>query len=127
MNDAPLPARKSLVLVVGAGASKEVNLPDGEELKQAIASSLGFGVEKMSQVVGGDHKIVEVLYQLAQQPGNQRGDIKPYLRSAALIRNAMPQAQSIDNFIDSHLFTPLTRLSLHISSRHGRRGTAAHS
>jgi len=102
MINAPLPTRKSLVLVVGAGASKEVNLPVGEELKQAIASSLGFRVTDMSQVVGGDQKIVEVFYQLAQQPGNQRGDINPYLQTATLIRNAMPQAQSIDNFIDSH-------------------------
>ena len=45
MNDTPLAAHRSLVLVVGAGASKEVNLPVGEELKQAIASTLGFRVE----------------------------------------------------------------------------------
>ena len=102
MNDVPRPAPKSLVLVVGAGASKEVSLPDGEGLKHAIASSLGFRVEKVFQVVGGDQKIVEVFYQLAQEPGNQRGDINPYLRASALIRNAMPQAQSIDNFLDSH-------------------------
>jgi hypothetical protein len=102
MKDTPLLDSKSLVLVVGAGASKEVNLPVGDELKQAIASSLHFRVENMYHVVGGDQKIVEVFHQFAQQSDNQRGDINPYLQAATLIRNAMPQAQSIDNFIDSH-------------------------
>ena len=100
------PPRKSLVLVVGAGASKEVRLPVGEELKQAIAKSLSFRVENMSRIVGGDHTIVEAMYQLVQQPGNQRGNVNPYLHSASLISGAMPQAQSIDNFIDSHRSDP---------------------
>lgn len=102
MTPAPVPNRKSLVLVVGAGASKEVNLPVGNELKAAIASTLAFRVENGYSVFGGDPQIVEVFYQLVRQPGNQRGDINPYLRAATLIRDAMPQAQSIDNFIDSH-------------------------
>ncbi len=102
MNDAPLLDGKSLVLIVGAGASKEVKLPVGDELKQAIASSLNFRVENMYDVVGGDQRIVQVFHTLAQQTGNQRGDINPYLKAATQIRNAMPQAQSIDNFIDSH-------------------------
>ena len=95
--------RKSLVLVIGAGASREVNLPVGEELKQAIALSLSFRVVNHGYgIEGGDSKIMEAMYQLVQQPGNQRGDVNPYLRAASLIKEAMPQAQSIDNFIDSH-------------------------
>src|SRR6185503_8740149 len=109
MNDTPLAAHRSLVLVVGAGASKEVNLPVGEELKQAIASTLGFRVENHVSVVGGDQRIVDVFNQLAQQPGNRQGDINPYLEAAALIRNAMPQAQSIDNCLDSHREDPHIR------------------
>lgn len=87
---------KSLVLVVGAGASKEVNLPVGEELKQAISSALNFG----SHLNGGDQKILHAFYQLAQESGKQT-DILPYIQASDLIRNAMPQAQSIDDFIDS--------------------------
>ena len=99
----PSPVRKSLVLVVGAGASKEVNLPVGEELKQAIASSLSFRVVNHGYgIEGGDSKIMEAMYQLVQLPGNQRGNVNPYLQAARLIKDAMPQAQSIDNFIDSH-------------------------
>jgi hypothetical protein len=102
MTKSSSPSPKSLVLVVGAGASKEVSLPVGEELKEAIASSLSFRVTDGYRVEGGDSKILEALYQLVQQPGNRRGNVNPYLHAATLIRNAMPQAQSIDNFIDSH-------------------------
>lgn len=103
MTMSPSSTRKSLVLVIGAGASREVNLPVGEELKHAIASSLSFRVVNHGYgIEGGDSKIMEAMYQLVQQPGNQRGDVNPYLRAASLIKDAMPQAQSIDNFIDSH-------------------------
>jgi len=102
MTAASHPSRTSLVLVVGAGASKEVNLPVGNELKDAIASSLAFRLENGWSVTGGDRTIIEVFFRLVKQPNNTRGDINPYLQAADLIRRAMPQAQSIDNFIDSH-------------------------
>ncbi|MGD0948733.1 MAG: hypothetical protein ABSA52_15065 [Candidatus Binatia bacterium] len=79
-----------------------MNLPVGDELKYAIAASLAFRVEHGWSVVGGDPRIVEGFRQLVRQPDNRQGDINPYLQAAALIRDAMPQAQSIDNFIDSH-------------------------
>lgn len=103
MATSPALTRKSLVLVIGAGASREVDLPVGEELKQAIASSLSFRVVNHGYgIEGGDSKIMEAMYQLVQLPNNQRGDVNPYLHAARLIKDAMPQAQSIDNFIDSH-------------------------
>jgi len=48
-----LKSNKSLVLVVGAGASKEADLPTGAELKQRIADALDirygeFGSRKVS-------------------------------------------------------------------------------
>jgi hypothetical protein len=93
--------RKSLVLVVGAGASREVNMPTGEELKRSIAEALNFHVEPF-QVAGGNQRIVEALYRLVQGADGRPGDINPYLKAARLICDAMPQAPSIDNFIDSH-------------------------
>jgi len=95
------PTRKSLVLVVGAGASKEVKLPIGNELRAAISSNLNFHVEGM-HVVGGNDKILHAIHQLAQQSNDQRGNINPYIDAARRIRIAMPIAPSIDNFIDSH-------------------------
>jgi hypothetical protein len=99
----PSVTEKSLVLVVGAGASKEANLPVGTELKQQIASALDiryddFGLRRIS----GDNIINEAFQHHATATDSSRADINPYLHSAWRIRDAMPQAISIDNFIDSH-------------------------
>ena len=93
--------QKSLVLVVGAGASKEVKLPVGDELKQAVAKSLKFHFEH-GHLTDGDSRIIQVFSKLAQESWNQIVVFNSYIQAASLIQNAMPQAQSIDNFIDSH-------------------------
>jgi hypothetical protein len=83
---------KSLVLVIGAGASQEVNLPIGAELKKQIAKVLDIQYEQ-----SGDGIINDSFRILAKD-----GNIKPYLGAAGRVRDAMPQAISIDNFIDSY-------------------------
>lgn len=75
---------KKLTLIVGAGASKEFGLPVGSELKQKIAS------------------LLDIRFDYNQQEGGGYIDINPHLHAAWRIRDAMPQAISIDNFIDNH-------------------------
>ncbi len=87
---------KSLVLVVGAGASNEVNLPVGSELKKQIAKVLDIQYDHFQQK-SGDVIINDSFRNLATDH-----DINPYLGAAWRVRDAMPQAISIDNFIDSH-------------------------
>ena len=91
---------KKLTLIVGAGASKELGLPVGSELKQKIASLLDirfdFNVQK-----SGDYQITSALEVAVREPDGRR-DINPHLHAAWRIRDAMPQAISIDNFIDNH-------------------------
>ena len=91
------------VFVVGAGASKEANLRTGLELKRQIAQLLDirygdFG-DKQEY---GDHLIAGALFEHVRQPDGRRGDINPYLYEAWHIRDALPQAISIDHFIDAH-------------------------
>lgn len=93
---------KSLVLVVGAGASKEVNLPVGAELRSRIAQALNIRYEDGYRRSSGDGAIDDAFRQLANELNPGRGDINPFLHSSWRIRDAMPQAISIDNFIDSH-------------------------
>ena len=95
----------SIAFVIGAGASSEVNMPTGHGLKEAIASALAFKVDDSRRLAGGDPTLREAMYQLAQRPGSH-GDINQYLNSARLIQGGMPQAPSIDNFIDSHRADP---------------------
>lgn len=94
---------KSLVLVVGAGASKEVNLPLGVELKTKIASLLDIQFENFGQhAVSGDMNIVQAFRQLTIQANGHASSINPYLEKCWMIRDAMPLAASIDNYIDAH-------------------------
>jgi hypothetical protein len=93
---------KSLVLIVGAGASKEVKLPVGDELKQQIARVLDIRYEHGYQKVSGDDVIDEAFRLVARSGNSNSVDVNPYLHAAWRIRDAMPQAISIDNFIDSN-------------------------
>ena len=90
----------STTFIVGAGASKEVNLPTGYELKRDIASLLDIRFDHWNQE-SGDHVITNALRHIVRQPDGRNGDINPYLHEAWHIRDALPLAISIDNFIDS--------------------------
>jgi hypothetical protein len=97
---------KSLVLVLGAGASNEVNLPVGADLKTRIAERLDIRFENGYHQNSGDEHITYVLKSIAAAADGGWGDINPLLNICWLIRDAMPQALSIDNFIDSHRGDP---------------------
>lgn len=99
-------SKKSLVLVVGAGASKEANLPTGNELRHKIAGVLDIRIEGFNdRKVSGDDVIAQSLNILTKNQGRPQ-EISDYFKTARLISGAMPQAQSIDNFIDSHKKDP---------------------
>tara|TARA_Y100000294_G_scaffold92101_1_gene85878 strand:- start:662 stop:1759 length:1098 start_codon:yes stop_codon:yes gene_type:complete len=93
---------RKTVFIIGAGASEEANLPTGYELKRKIAELLDMRFDSFgSRLESGDYAIVEALRSYVQQPNGHRGDINPFLYEAWHIRDALPQAISIDNFIDT--------------------------
>lgn len=98
---------KSLVLVLGAGASKEVSLPIGSELKAEIARLLDIRFEHGMRQESGDYRITEALRFIASKRQDLLGQINPFLHMCWRIRDAMPQAISIDNFIDCHAEEPM--------------------
>jgi hypothetical protein len=91
------------VFVVGAGASCEVGLPSGEELTRQIPGLLDirFGDGGFTQM-SGDRVLMDVLRRHVKETEGPRGDVNQYLHAAWRIRDAMPQAMSIDSFIDAH-------------------------
>lgn len=91
-----------LVIVLGAGASKEVGLPIGSELTKSIAESLNFKVDDFRHLAGGDDQIRECTYKLGQDKRDANGSVNDYYQAALKIRDSMQLAPSIDNFIDSH-------------------------
>jgi len=92
---------KQTAVIVGSGASAECGLPTGPELKKKIASllSLKFPDGYTPQI--SDHLINMALHKLAASNTSPDQSFTPYLDAAKHIRDAMPQAQSIDNFIDT--------------------------
>ena len=90
------------VFVVGAGASQEANLPIGSQLTKSIARVLDIRFEHASRLISGDHRIVEALRAAAGSSDPPSRDISPFLKAGRHIHDAMPQAISIDAFIDSH-------------------------
>lgn len=90
-----------ITFILGAGASFEVEMPTGHELKQQVASSLKFEVDDLNRRTGGDDKIRQAIQALGRNP-ERNGSAKALYNAAKLICNGMPQAPSIDNFIDSH-------------------------
>ena len=88
---------KKTVYVVGAGASYEVDLPVGNALKTDISRILHMQFEYGSFKDGNYD-----LYQaFMRHTGNNTNETNEYLQACRHIKNSMPLAISIDNFIDS--------------------------
>ena len=91
------------VFVVGAGASSEAKLPIGKELKHHIAKLLDIRFDDWGdRLESGDKQILEVLRSVAKQKYNDQRAIQDLIEECHHIRDAMPLAPSIDNFIDNH-------------------------
>jgi hypothetical protein len=94
-----------MTFVLGAGSSYEASMPTGSELKDKIAADLAFEVDDFGRYSGGDDQIREALYTLGQRPASAHS-VGDYYAAARRLRAGMPQAPSIDNFIDSHRSNP---------------------
>ena len=84
--------RLSTVVVVGAGASKELGLPLGSELKTEIASLFG----------GAYIEHDDITYDAVSHADLSDNGVhasRPYWAAGERIARAMPQAISIDNFV----------------------------
>ncbi|WP_193368244.1 hypothetical protein [Pelagibius marinus] len=92
------------VFVVGAGASSEVKLPLGSQLKSRIADAIDIKFGRDHQETGSP-EIMDALRVHANFVRNTTPswvDVNHYLHAGWRIRDAMPQASSIDTFIDAH-------------------------
>src|SRR6266850_456551 len=90
-----------IVFIVGAGASQEVDMPTGSELRDIIAQKLHMRFKAGSKFVGrGDLAILEALRVTY---GN---DPNSYLDACGLISSGIGLSASIDDFIDIHRDDP---------------------
>lgn len=89
------------VFVVGAGASADFEIAVGDGLKAKIADLLNFYFSA-GQLQRGDPQIAEALNRHAQLANGNSFSWQNVVPKARLISGAMPNAISIDNFIDAH-------------------------
>lgn len=94
----------SLVIVVGAGASKEAGLPTGYELREQIADALKTKPEGIRQQQICENRLIDnALWQICQrQADRQQQNINSYHSACISIANGMQVAPSIDHFINAH-------------------------
>lgn len=94
------------LFIIGAGASKEVDLPIGEELKKIICNLIDFRYDTFGMLTHGDEKIVNAikLNIKKENKSDKTGDeiFNEYLLEAEHIKSNLIASYSIDNFIDTH-------------------------
>jgi len=93
-------SRKKFTLVVGAGASADLGLPLGWKLKEKISSILNIKFKNGYDLSSGDYTVCEALRLYGGEINNGNRGVNCFLPTAHHISAAMPQAISIDNFID---------------------------
>jgi hypothetical protein len=84
------------VFVLGAGASHEVGLPIGSELKLRIGKKLTFTVEFGMDLKGADQVFFSCLRR------DTGPNINAYLAACRSINQGIELGESIDDFIDTH-------------------------
>lgn len=89
-----------LVLVVGAGASCELGLPSGAQLKDHIVESVGNSLQYALGYREGGDVISDAFRILSEAPLN-RQEVQ-LVNAAECIRDGLPLAVSIDNYLDAH-------------------------
>lgn len=87
--------RRQTLFVVGAGASAEFGLPLGTLLARQITNKMDIRFERGFDFVGsGDRRLYEQLINSKRQDADQ------WQPAAMRIRDGLPFAQSIDDFLD---------------------------
>ena len=94
---------QNYVFIIGAGASKEIGLPTGIELKRKIADLLNIEFDFAQPFPkSGDFMIWEAIKKDIKETKKEKFDPSEWHRYVWHIRDALPLAISIDNFIDTH-------------------------
>lgn len=93
---------RKTALVLGAGTSFEIGFPLGSGLRDQMVALLNINFDVWKQTTG-DRVIVEALRDHCSTADGRRGDINPFLQAGRKIRDGMPLAISIANFLEAHV------------------------
>jgi hypothetical protein len=94
--------RSKTTFVIGAGASREVGLPLGNELKNSISQIVDIYFSDYGRTLAsGDRLFVDVLRRIIEKETGE-SNINPLLPKCRHIASCMPLATSIDNYMEAH-------------------------
>jgi hypothetical protein len=88
--------RRRTLFILGAGASREADLPCGDQLALRISEKLNIQYSFGKYKGGGDGSLFDIFRT------KFRSDVNTYLHAASLIRDGIHLADSIDNFLNLH-------------------------
>ena len=94
--------KSKTLFVVGAGASKEVGLPVGSELKSIIGSKLNIRFEDGHRLASGDRTIWDALEIYSRKVDSSGGSANKYRGAAITLSDALEFGSSIDAVLDTH-------------------------
>jgi len=89
------------VFIIGAGTSTEVGLPTGEGLKDEIIKLLDYRTKRNRLDPNYGDPVIESAFQIATRYNNEI-DRNKCLYATKCIKESMPGAISIDNYIHDH-------------------------
>lgn len=91
-----------IVYIIGAGASKEVGFPTGEELKKNIQNP--YYNNRSAYELINEKKIISAFSLIFKSEGTQkeRQKVKKYFDTYSIIRKGIHLTKSIDTFLDNH-------------------------
>jgi hypothetical protein len=89
--------QKQTLFIIGAGASREAELPMARELATRIAATLDIRQSNNAELLG-DPAVIEVI----QEKAITGGEMNVWLDAARLISQGVALSNSIDSFIDLH-------------------------
>ena len=94
--------RKPTVFIIGAGASREFNMPVGTGLRDLIAKDVRFRFDYPGQPSSGSGSLLDVLRKIAP------GSVNEYTQAGNILAEAMPPFPSIDEAL--HYFSGNNRV-----------------
>ena len=94
--------RQKTAFVVGAGASKEFGFPLGAELKNDIDSALNLQFDSTGHPANRQTALLNECYEGLFLSSDESISNQDIIRKASKLRQALPLASSIDDYVDAH-------------------------
>lgn len=97
------------VVIVGAGAGCDINMPLGKDLLTTIAKQIDIKVDHFgTKAISGDQELYQCLRLYLSKPAAERIDADVLNSAVRAMARSLPQAISIDNYLDNHSDDPAT-------------------